>query len=108
MPPYFLHWRIPVKENYVVSPEGHEGYLALKPSKLNLTGIDGNSAIGGQTFVGRRQVDTLFNYSVTLDYNPKTAQEEAGVTVFLTQVTFAFVPIHLDTDLYRITISVSA
>ncbi|KAJ4360581.1 uncharacterized protein N0V89_001147 [Didymosphaeria variabile] len=63
----------------------HLQYLGLKPSKLNLTGIDGNSAPGGQTFVGRRQVDTLFTYSVVLDYTPKAAQEEAGITLFLTQ-----------------------
>ncbi|KAF2449573.1 glycoside hydrolase family 43 protein [Karstenula rhodostoma CBS 690.94] len=85
LPPYLLHWRPPVKQNYIISPPGHRGYLGLKPSKLNLTGIDGNSAPGGQTFVGRRQVDTLFTYRVVLDYNPKEAQEEAGVTLFLTQ-----------------------
>lgn len=86
LPPHFLHWRIPVKEDYIISPEGHEGYLGLRPSKLNLTGIDGNSAIGGQTFVGRRQVDSLFTYRVTLDYSPKSIREEAGITLFLTQV----------------------
>lgn len=35
--------------------------------------------------MGRRQVDTLFTYRIVLDYNPKEAQEEAGVTLFLTQ-----------------------
>jgi hypothetical protein len=35
--------------------------------------------------VGRRQVDTLFTYRIVLDYNPKEAHEEAGVTLFLTQ-----------------------
>ncbi|KAL5416931.1 hypothetical protein PMIN04_007928 [Paraphaeosphaeria minitans] len=85
LPPHFLHWRPPIEGNYVISPPGHRNYLGLKPSKLNLTGIDGNSAPGGQTFVGRRQVDTLFTYRVVLDYAPKEAHEEAGVTLFLTQ-----------------------
>lgn len=39
----------------------------------------------GQTFVGRRQQDTLFTYSVNLEFAPTVAEEEAGVTVFLTQ-----------------------
>ncbi|KAF2706328.1 glycoside hydrolase family 43 protein [Pleomassaria siparia CBS 279.74] len=86
MPQHFVHWRFPVDEAYTMSPEGHENALRLRPSKLNLTGVDGNTgAGGGQTFVGRRQVDTLFTYSVDVDYTPKTLEEEAGVTLFLTQ-----------------------
>jgi len=61
--------------------------LALVPSKLNLTGLDGNSGgPGRQTFVGRRQVDTFFTYHVDVDYAPKAANEEAGIALFLTQV----------------------
>jgi beta-xylosidase len=87
MPPQFIYWRAPVTENYIISPEGHPNTLGLKPSKWNLTGVDGNSpGPGGQTFVGRRQVDTLFTYSVDMDYTPKTLNEEAGITLFLTQV----------------------
>lgn len=86
MPPHFVHWRFPIGDSYTISPEGHSNTLRLKPSRLNLTGIDGNAGgPGGQTFVGRRQVDTLFTYHVDIDYTPKTLEEEAGVTLFLTQ-----------------------
>lgn len=60
--------------------------LRLKPSKLNLTGIDGNSnGPGGQTFISRRQTDTLFDFSIDLDFQPKILEEEAGITLFLSQ-----------------------
>lgn len=36
-------------------------------------------------FVGRRQVHTLFTYSTVFDYQPQAAQEEAGITLFLSQ-----------------------
>jgi hypothetical protein len=58
----------------------------LSPSLLNLTALNGNYAgPSGQTFVGRRQQDTLFTYSVNLDYSPSVLEEEAGVSIFLTQ-----------------------
>ncbi|KAF2178212.1 glycoside hydrolase family 43 protein [Zopfia rhizophila CBS 207.26] len=86
MPPHFVHWRPPVGDSYTISPEGHPNALRLKPSKLNITAIDGNAGgPGGQTFVGRRQVDALFSYFVDLEYTPKVLEEEAGVTLFLTQ-----------------------
>ena len=31
-------------------------------------------------------MDTLFTYGVDLDFSPSVEEEEAGVTVFLTQV----------------------
>ncbi len=86
LPAHFTHWRPPVAESYTVSPPGHPNTLRLTPSGLNLTALNGNYAgAGGQTFVGRRQQDTLFAYGVDLDYSPAAAHEEAGVTVFLTQ-----------------------
>lgn len=87
LPPHFIHWRIPIQENYVVSPPGHPYSLQLKSSVLNLTGYDGNYAgPQGQTFISRRQVDTLFTYSVNLDFTPEAEEDEAGVSVFLVQV----------------------
>jgi beta-xylosidase len=86
LPPHFVHWRLPVEDSYTIAPEGHPNSLRLKPSSLNLTGLDGNGGAGGQTFVGRRQVDTLFTYNVDIYYSPNTVEEEAGVTLFLTQV----------------------
>jgi hypothetical protein len=75
-----------MKEHFQVSPAGHANCLRINPSNLNLTAINGNYAgPTGQAFVGRRQQDTLFTYSVTVDFNPTMVNEEAGVTAFLTQ-----------------------
>ncbi|KAI5866304.1 glycoside hydrolase family 43 protein [Durotheca rogersii] len=86
LPAHFTHWRFPIADSYAVSPPGHPNTLRLNPSKLNLTALNGNYAgPEGQTFVGRRQQDTLFTYSVDLDFSPSSFEEEAGVSVFLTQ-----------------------
>lgn len=90
LPPQFVHWRIPVAKNYAISPPGHANQLRLTSSSLNLTGLDGNSAVvngryAGQTFVSRRQVDTFFTFSVDLDFTPDNEGDEAGVSVFLVQ-----------------------
>ncbi len=87
LPIHFIHWRIPINGSYTVSPAGHPNTLRLSPSKLNLTAYDGNYAgPEGQTFVGRRQTDTLFTYSVNLQFSPQSQGDEAGISVFLTQV----------------------
>lgn len=86
IPAHFTYWRFPNESSYTVSPEGHPDTFQLLPSILNLTALNGNYAgPDGQTFVGRRQQDTLFTYRVTMDYEPITLGEEAGVTAFLTQ-----------------------
>ncbi|OQV04994.1 hypothetical protein CLAIMM_09798 [Cladophialophora immunda] len=86
MPIHLLHWRIPINSSYTISPPGRPNTLQLSPSKLNLTGYDGNYAgPEGQTFVGRRQTDTLFTFSVNMEFSPESEGDEAGITVFLTQ-----------------------
>ncbi|KAI4603952.1 hypothetical protein KJ359_000074 [Pestalotiopsis sp. 9143b] len=86
LPAHFTYWRFPIPSSYQVSPPGHANTLQLLPSHLNLTALNGNYAgPSGQTFVGRRQQDTLFAYSVNIDFSPTTLEAEAGVTVFLTQ-----------------------
>ncbi|PSR79967.1 arabinofuranosidase [Coniella lustricola] len=87
LPPHFTYYRFPNASSFAVSPDaGHANTLRLLPSSSNLTGLDGTSALGGQTFVGRRQQDTLFTYRATLvEYAPTEVGEEAGVTAFLTQ-----------------------
>ncbi|GKT44075.1 non-reducing end alpha-L-arabinofuranosidase [Colletotrichum spaethianum] len=86
IPAHLTHWRYPIENSYAISPPGHPNTLRLAPSKLNLTALNGNYAgPEGQTFVGRRQQDTLFTYSVDIDFTPTVAEEEAGVSVFLTQ-----------------------
>ncbi|KAI1763394.1 glycoside hydrolase family 43 protein [Hypoxylon sp. FL1150] len=86
LPTHFTYWRFPVTDSYTISPPGHPNTLRLSPSKLNLTALNGNYAgPSGQTFVGRRQQDTLFTFSVDLNFSPTLLEEEAGVSVFLTQ-----------------------
>ncbi|KAJ7590635.1 xylosidase : arab-like proteininofuranosidase [Mycena floridula] len=86
LPPHFGHWRLPIPSMYTISSPGHPNTLRLRPSNLNLTGYDGNYAgPAGQTFVGRRQVDSLFVFRVNMAFKPQDDEEEAGVSVFLTQ-----------------------
>ncbi|TDZ25200.1 Non-reducing end alpha-L-arabinofuranosidase BoGH43B [Colletotrichum orbiculare MAFF 240422] len=86
LPSHFAYWRYPIETSYTISPPEHHHSLRLTPSTLNLTGLNGNYAgPTGQTFVGRRQQDTLFTYSVTVDFAPTIEEEEAGVSAFLTQ-----------------------
>ncbi|KAI1292446.1 glycosyl hydrolase [Xylaria venustula] len=88
LPAHFTYWRFPIPESYVVSPLEKPGTLRLTPSRLNLTALNGNYAgPEGQTFVGRRQQDTLFTFSVDVDFSPTDSEveAEAGVSVFLTQ-----------------------
>ncbi|KAI1175626.1 glycosyl hydrolase [Nemania sp. FL0916] len=95
LPAHFTYWRYPIPSSYVVSPPEKPGTLRLAPSRLNLTALNGNYAgPEGQTFVGRRQQDTLFTFSVDMEFPPSTpgkakseigTEAEAGVSVFLTQ-----------------------
>ncbi|KAF2842605.1 glycoside hydrolase family 43 protein [Patellaria atrata CBS 101060] len=85
IPSHFLYWRLPIESSYTVSPQEHPRSLRVRPSKLNLTAYDGNYAgAGGQSFIGRRQTDTLFTWSVDMDFSPNVRDEEAGMSVFLT------------------------
>lgn len=83
LPGHFVHVRLPVKEAYVVSPAGKEGELQLVASERSLSTKGGGNLTEGTTFVGRRQVDTLFTFSVDVDFEPRSPGEEAGVTVYL-------------------------
>ncbi|KAF9887862.1 hypothetical protein FE257_009522 [Aspergillus nanangensis] len=87
LPLHLVHWRLPTNDTYLVSPHGHANSLVLRSSVLNLTSFDGISTRGeGQTFIGRRQTDSLFTY--TLDVNPSNLHEEedeVGVSVFLVE-----------------------
>ncbi|KAK3066879.1 hypothetical protein LTR53_016578 [Teratosphaeriaceae sp. CCFEE 6253] len=85
LPRHFTFWRFPHKKNYAISPPGHANCLRLTPSNANLTSFATFDPPAGQTFIGRRQVDTLFTYSVDLEFSPSKQGEEAGVTIFLSQ-----------------------
>ncbi|KAL5362574.1 glycosyl hydrolase [Aspergillus floccosus] len=85
LPLHLIHWRLPTSDTYRVSPPGYEGSLVLRSSVLNLTSFDGSSTEGkGQTFIGRRQTDSLFTY--TLDINAsdlRDEEDEVGVSIVL-------------------------
>jgi beta-xylosidase len=85
LPRHFTFWRFPHPEKYTISPAGHTNSLRLSPSNANLTGFPSFSATAGQTFVGRRQTDTLFRYTIDMEFSPSSKGEEAGVTMFLAQ-----------------------
>ncbi|KAF3061226.1 Non-reducing end alpha-L-arabinofuranosidase BoGH43A [Daldinia childiae] len=86
LPIHFVHWRLPTARNYAVSPPGHWNTLALKSSVLNLTGFDGDYALGrGQTFVGRRMAHSLFRFRVDVDWTSSLTKEEMEVGVSVIQ-----------------------
>jgi hypothetical protein len=58
----------------------------INPSIADLTYTNGKTAsLDGLSFFGRRPHDTLFTYSLNMDYSPTRVSEEAGVTVSLQQ-----------------------
>lgn len=82
LPPQLVHWRLPICQNYVVSPPGHPYTLEITGSRLNLTGLDGNYAgPQGQTFIARRQTDSFFVFSVDVIANLIGEEHEVGVSV---------------------------
>jgi hypothetical protein len=76
---------VPRAEHFVFTDEG----LQITPSRANLTGAyDGDIALTGQrglSFVGRRQTQTIFNFSVDVSLAATAAGQEAGITAFLAQ-----------------------
>ncbi|KAE8139975.1 glycosyl hydrolase [Aspergillus pseudotamarii] len=85
IPSHFLYWRYPKTSDFVVSPQDHPNTLRLTPSPYNITGNTSFTPDQGITLLTRRQTDTLFTYSVDIAFDPQSPDEEAGVTVFLTQ-----------------------
>ncbi|KAJ0424007.1 glycosyl hydrolase [Aspergillus carlsbadensis] len=84
IPKHLMHWRLPDEAAYAVSPRGHRNTLRLTPSDFGPS-YNGSSVTDPITFLARRQTDTLFSFSVDLEFNPESAHVEAGVSVFLTQ-----------------------
>ena len=86
VPEHFITWRPQVKPLFHASPPERPRALRLTPSRVNLTADNAFSpARDGHPLIGRRQTSTLFEYSVDMTFLPKARDEEAGVTVFLTQ-----------------------
>lgn len=84
LPAHFIHWRVPDPSAYTIAPPGHPNSLRLTLSSLNLTGTNQDPR-SPRTLVARRQTDTLFTYSVDMEFLPQKDEEEAGVSLFLTQ-----------------------
>lgn len=94
IPKHFVYWRVPRAGAVTPTAQG----LQVVPSRSNLTGQMSPIELTGQaglSFVGRRQTDTLFNFSVDVTLAPGTQDTEAGATVFLTQYQ------HLDLSVVR-------
>lgn len=83
LPIHFVHVRLPVQSAYVVGPDGRDGVLQLVASERSLSTRGGGNLTEGTTFVGRRQVDSLFTFSVDIEFEPQILGVEAGVTVYL-------------------------
>lgn len=83
LPRHFVHVRLPDPTAYVISPAGREAELQLVASQRSLSTKGGGNLTEGTTFVGRRQVDTLFTFTMDIDFEPRSLGEEAGVTVYL-------------------------
>ncbi|TRX29977.1 glycoside hydrolase family 43 protein [Flavobacterium franklandianum] len=64
----------PIPQNYFLSER--KGYLRLHGSEKSL------SENPGVTFVGRRQQHFNFNVTTTIDFNPFTNNEEAGISLY--------------------------
>ncbi|KAJ8111211.1 hypothetical protein OPT61_g6140 [Boeremia exigua] len=99
-PQQLLFWRPPKASLFAISPPGHPNTLRILPSRVNLTAYPSyKPAIDGLGFIARKQTATTFDYSVDLLFQPTQANEEAGVTVFLTQMQHVDLSIiNLDTN----------
>ncbi|PLB52738.1 xylosidase : arabinofuranosidase [Aspergillus steynii IBT 23096] len=84
IPRHWKFWRFPDPSSYTISPPKHPNSLELSPSKSNLTGI--LTEAHPINCISRRQTASLFNFSVDIDFSPTEAGEEAGVSVFITQL----------------------
>ncbi|OYX84124.1 MAG: glycoside hydrolase 43 family protein [Flavobacteriales bacterium 32-34-25] len=72
-----LEWNYinnPTTQNYSLTER--KGYLRLRGSEKSL------NENPGVTFVGRRQQQFNFNAVTTIDFNPITDNEEAGITMY--------------------------
>jgi beta-xylosidase len=83
IPRNLVHWRVPREGAFTVADKG----LHVVLGKNNLAGSPGGPKPASKaiSFIGRRQTDSTFNFSVDLFFAPTAGRQEAGVTAFLTQ-----------------------
>ncbi|CAG7561972.1 unnamed protein product [Fusarium equiseti] len=86
LPRHWFFWRPPKQNLFTISPKGHPNTLRVLPSRVNLTADERYDPVNeGLGFLARKQTASVFTYSVDLSFDPKVVDEEAGITVFLTQ-----------------------
>ncbi|KAL2195142.1 glycoside hydrolase family 43 protein [Corynascus similis CBS 632.67] len=86
IPRNLVYWRVPRPGTFATSNIG----LRVEPGRNRLDGWPGGDEPfeKSMSFIGRRQTDSLFTFSVDLNYEPNIyMQTEAGVTAFLTQAS---------------------
>ncbi|PVI06178.1 glycoside hydrolase family 43 protein [Periconia macrospinosa] len=83
IPSNLVYWRVPRDGAVEVTAEG----LQVALGRNNVPGSPGGSdpAAKAISFIGRRQTDSTFDFSVDLSFTPNAAGQEAGITTFLTQ-----------------------
>ncbi|KAL0765352.1 hypothetical protein CaCOL14_012101 [Colletotrichum acutatum] len=100
VPLNFIYPRVP-PSTVVMTDRG----MQIIPTRSNLTGTwDAEVELTGQHgigFIGREQADTIFEFSMDITFSPQAAQEEAGVSVFLTQYDHIDLGIVLHGDVNR-------
>jgi beta-xylosidase len=89
IPQNLVYWRVPIEGNFATTDNG----LRIVPSRNNVTGTPGSTATPeltgqyGLSFIGRRQTDSLFEFSVDVEQEQTQIGQEAGATIFLTQLS---------------------
>ncbi|KAK3897745.1 glycosyl hydrolase [Staphylotrichum tortipilum] len=83
IPRNLVHWRVPRQGAFSLTKKG----LQVVLGRNRLDGLPGGTeeGAGAISFVGRRQTHSLFSFSVDLEFAPRAAGHEAGITAFLTQ-----------------------
>jgi beta-xylosidase len=83
IPRNLVYWRVPRDNAVTVTEKG----LQVMLGRNNVAGSPGGSqpAAKAISFIGRRQTDSTFKFSVDLLFAPNAAKQEAGITAFLTQ-----------------------
>lgn len=97
LPVNIIGWREPAKGAFELTTNG----LMVQPSRSNVTGDykskDANlTGQKGLSFLGRKQTATKFTFNVDMSFRPNRLDQEAGVSLFVTQLA------HIDLAIIRL------
>jgi len=84
IPRNLVYWRVPQDKVFTVTEKGLQVVLGRNDLAGSPNGNQ-NGATRAISFIGRRQTHSLFTFTVDLSFEPKAANQEAGVVAFLTQ-----------------------